>query len=165
MQMMACSVLLAALSILPYDGQTGGRSEADAELDKERSMRMATILGFAVDAKRDARWECMLKIAEMNLCRAACIQGWKVEIIVCTHQAVSASVRLVGLKHVLGHHSVCCHGVGPMQCSCVACGFMRGYQGMFPYPFGEAGLPGGCGNLPVDSSCTTTALRCVFPLM
>eukprot|EP00891_Asterochloris_glomerata_P003711 jgi/Astpho2/3711/Aster-04897 len=55
MQMMACSVLLAALSILPYDGQTGGRSEADAELDKERSMRMATILGFAVDAKRDAR--------------------------------------------------------------------------------------------------------------
>lgn len=77
MQMMACSVLLAALSILPYDGQTGGRSEADAELDKERSMRMATILGFAVDAKRDARWECMLKIAEMILCRAACIQGWK----------------------------------------------------------------------------------------
>ena len=72
MQMMACSVLLAALSILPYDGQTGGRSEADAELDKERSMRMATILGFAVDAKRDARWECMLRNTDVRCCWAAC---------------------------------------------------------------------------------------------
>ena len=73
--MMACSVLLAALSILPYDGQTGGHSEADAELDKERSMRMATILGFAVDAKRDARWECMLRNTDMIFCRAACTYG------------------------------------------------------------------------------------------
>ncbi|KAK9824579.1 hypothetical protein WJX72_011465 [[Myrmecia] bisecta] len=55
LQMMACSVLLAALSILPYDQIDRRRTEAEAEQDKDRSVRMATILGFSVDAKRDAR--------------------------------------------------------------------------------------------------------------
>lgn len=63
MQMMACSVLLAALSILPYDSGAPGRSEADVELDRDRSMRMATILGFVVDAKRDSRWGQWLLLA------------------------------------------------------------------------------------------------------
>ena len=102
---MACSVLLAALSILPYDGQTGGRSEADAELDKERSMRMATILGFAVDAKRDARWECMPEHRHESLQgsmhTSLCSQ---VAIVVCTHHAASTSVRIVALTHALGQH-------------------------------------------------------------
>ena len=103
---MACSVLLAALSILPYDGQTGGRSEADAELDKERSMRMATILGFAVDAKRDARWACTLKTTDTKFPTGQ-MHTWlrsKVAIIVCAHPAASTSVRIVALKHAPGHH-------------------------------------------------------------
>ena len=55
-QMMATSVLLAALSILPYEHKDKDRSEADSELEKERSVRMATILGFSVDTKRNARY-------------------------------------------------------------------------------------------------------------
>lgn len=54
-QLMATSVLLAALSILPYEHKDKDRSEADSELEKERSVRMATILGFSVDTKRNAR--------------------------------------------------------------------------------------------------------------
>ena len=53
---MATSVLLAALSILPYEHRDKDRTEADSELEKERSLRMATILGFSVDTKRNARW-------------------------------------------------------------------------------------------------------------
>ena len=52
---MATSVLLAALSILPYEHRDKDRTEADSELEKERSVRMATILGFSVDTKRNAR--------------------------------------------------------------------------------------------------------------
>lgn len=44
-QLMATSVVLAALSIPPYESS---RSENEAELDRERSMRMANILGFSV---------------------------------------------------------------------------------------------------------------------
>lgn len=55
-QQMATSVLLAALSILPYEHRDKDRTEADSELEKERSVRMATILGFSVDTKRNARW-------------------------------------------------------------------------------------------------------------
>ncbi|KAK9833458.1 hypothetical protein WJX81_007146 [Elliptochloris bilobata] len=54
-QMMASSVLLAALSILPYSAVDAARSEAEAELEKDRSMRVANLLGFSVDARRDAR--------------------------------------------------------------------------------------------------------------
>ena len=54
-QQMATSVLLAALSILPYEHRDKDRTEADSELEKERSVRMATILGFSVDTKRNAR--------------------------------------------------------------------------------------------------------------
>eukprot|EP00198_Chlamydomonas_reinhardtii_P004079 XP_001693415.1 eukaryotic initiation factor [Chlamydomonas reinhardtii] len=60
-QQMATAVLLAALAILPYErsntpGARGAPSDAvAAEQEKERANRMATILGFAVDAKKDAR--------------------------------------------------------------------------------------------------------------
>ncbi|GLI66197.1 hypothetical protein VaNZ11_009962 [Volvox africanus] len=62
-QQMATSVLLAALAILPYERgpvaamRTGAATSdaAAAEQEKERANRMATILGFAVDAKKDAR--------------------------------------------------------------------------------------------------------------
>lgn len=54
-QLMATSVLLAALSILPYEHRDKDRTEADSELEKERSVRMATILGFSVNTKQNAR--------------------------------------------------------------------------------------------------------------
>ena len=54
-QLMATSVLLAALSILPYEHRDKDRTEADSELEKERSTRMATILGFSVNTKQNAR--------------------------------------------------------------------------------------------------------------
>jgi len=44
----ARSVLLAALSILPYSAVDAARSEAEAELEKDRSMRVANLLGFSV---------------------------------------------------------------------------------------------------------------------
>jgi len=51
-QNMACAVLLAALSILPYDQKD---SYGDNAQERDRSARMAAILGFTVDHKRDAR--------------------------------------------------------------------------------------------------------------
>jgi translation initiation factor 3 subunit A len=48
-QMMATSVVLATLSILPYDRQQFGRvDEPSHEQEKERTIRMANILGFSV---------------------------------------------------------------------------------------------------------------------
>jgi translation initiation factor 3 subunit A len=55
-QMMACSVVLAALSIIPYDPADSFRTEAEAELDKDRSVRMAVILGFTVVRFTAVRW-------------------------------------------------------------------------------------------------------------
>lgn len=62
-QQMGTAVMLAALAILPYDrpapgARPAGAAASDAvvaEQEKERANRMATILGFAVDAKKDAR--------------------------------------------------------------------------------------------------------------
>ena len=42
---MACSVLLAALAIPPYDET---QTEGEAELQRERSARMASILGIVL---------------------------------------------------------------------------------------------------------------------
>lgn len=48
LQMMACSVLLATLSILPYDAKAQQHDEFAVEQEKERIMRMANILGLIV---------------------------------------------------------------------------------------------------------------------
>lgn len=45
-QQLSCNVLLAALSILPYDAPELARTEAEIEQERERSLRMASILGF-----------------------------------------------------------------------------------------------------------------------
>ena len=45
-------MLLAALSILPYSAVDSARSEAEAELEKDRSMRVANLLGFSVARPR-----------------------------------------------------------------------------------------------------------------
>lgn len=47
-QGMASSVLLAGLAIPPYDAASSAQGDAAAELEHERSMRMASILGFTV---------------------------------------------------------------------------------------------------------------------
>ena len=47
-QQLACNVLLSALSILPYEPVDFARTENDLEIEKDRSMRMASILGFKV---------------------------------------------------------------------------------------------------------------------
>lgn len=47
-QGMASSVLLAGLAIPPYDAASSAQGDAAAELEHERSMRMASILGFNV---------------------------------------------------------------------------------------------------------------------
>jgi hypothetical protein len=48
-QMMATSVVLATLSILPYERALFGRTDdLSHEQEKERTIRMATILGFTV---------------------------------------------------------------------------------------------------------------------
>lgn len=51
-QQLSCNVLLSALSILPYDPVDFARTEAELEIEKDRSMRMATILGFKVVSTR-----------------------------------------------------------------------------------------------------------------
>ena len=48
LKLMASSVLLATLSILPYDRQERHQDEMQVEQEKERIVRMANILGFAV---------------------------------------------------------------------------------------------------------------------
>ncbi len=47
-QMMACSTLLAALAIRPYDATVVGLGEEAQAQDADRRLRMATILGFTV---------------------------------------------------------------------------------------------------------------------
>ncbi|EIE20453.1 hypothetical protein COCSUDRAFT_30620 [Coccomyxa subellipsoidea C-169] len=54
-QTLAANVLLSAMAIPPFGAADLARSEAAAEQEKERSMRMANLLGFSVDAKRDMR--------------------------------------------------------------------------------------------------------------
>ena len=55
-QMLAGNVLLSALAISPYSAADSVRSEADAEQEKERSARMANLLGFTVVRARPPTW-------------------------------------------------------------------------------------------------------------
>ncbi|XP_066305887.1 eukaryotic translation initiation factor 3 subunit A-like [Miscanthus floridulus] len=54
LQLIASSVLLAALSVAPYD-QKYGASHFEAENEKERNMRMANLVNFSLDSKRENR--------------------------------------------------------------------------------------------------------------
>ena len=48
MHQLSCNVLLSALSIMPYQAPEVANADADSDLEKERALRMATILGFKV---------------------------------------------------------------------------------------------------------------------
>lgn len=54
LQLMASSVLLAAISVTPYDHRHGA-PHFEIENEKERSLKMASLLGFSLDPKRDSR--------------------------------------------------------------------------------------------------------------
>ncbi|XP_042491629.1 eukaryotic translation initiation factor 3 subunit A-like [Macadamia integrifolia] len=54
LQLIASSVVLAALSVTPYD-HTHGASHLELENEKERNLRMASLIGFNLDPKRESR--------------------------------------------------------------------------------------------------------------
>ncbi|XP_064998794.1 eukaryotic translation initiation factor 3 subunit A-like [Musa acuminata AAA Group] len=54
LQLIASSVLLAALSVTPYD-QKHGASHLELENDKERNLRMASLINFTLDHKGESR--------------------------------------------------------------------------------------------------------------
>ncbi|XP_077222344.1 eukaryotic translation initiation factor 3 subunit A-like [Tasmannia lanceolata] len=53
LQLIASSVLLAALAVTPYDHKYGA-SHLELENEKERNLRMASLIGFSLDTKRDS---------------------------------------------------------------------------------------------------------------
>ena len=54
MQLMASAVVLSTLAVAPYDRRHGA-AHFELELEKDRNLRMANLLGFSLDAKRDTR--------------------------------------------------------------------------------------------------------------
>ncbi|RZC89102.1 hypothetical protein C5167_030798 [Papaver somniferum] len=54
LQLIASSVVLAALSVTPYDHGYGA-SHLELDNEKERNLRMANLIGFSLDPKRDSR--------------------------------------------------------------------------------------------------------------
>jgi translation initiation factor 3 subunit A len=54
LQLIASSVVLAALSVPPHD-RTHGASHLELEHEKERNLRMANLIGFNLDTKSDSR--------------------------------------------------------------------------------------------------------------
>lgn len=54
LQLIASSVVLAALSVAPYDN-THGASHSELENEKERNLRMSNLIGFNLDPKSDSR--------------------------------------------------------------------------------------------------------------
>ncbi|KAK9102806.1 hypothetical protein Sjap_020060 [Stephania japonica] len=56
LQLIASSVVLAALAVTPYDHMHGA-SHMELEKEKERNLRMASLMGFSLDPKRESREE------------------------------------------------------------------------------------------------------------
>ncbi|CAK9275979.1 unnamed protein product [Sphagnum jensenii] len=54
LQLMASSVLLATLAVTPYDCKHGAH-HFELEMEKDRNIRMANLLGFILDPKKDSR--------------------------------------------------------------------------------------------------------------
>jgi translation initiation factor 3 subunit A len=54
LQLIASSVVLAALSVPPHD-RTHGASHLELEHEKERNLRMANLIGFNLETKSDSR--------------------------------------------------------------------------------------------------------------
>ncbi|KAJ6826064.1 eukaryotic translation initiation factor 3 subunit A-like [Iris pallida] len=54
LQLIASSVLLAALSVTPYDHKHGA-SHLELENEKERNLRMSSLIGFILEPKKESR--------------------------------------------------------------------------------------------------------------
>lgn len=54
LQLIASSVVLAALSVPPHD-RTQGASHLELEHEKERNLRMANLIGFNLESKPESR--------------------------------------------------------------------------------------------------------------
>lgn len=65
LQLIASSVLLAALSVAPYDKKYGA-SHLETENEKERNMRMANLVNFSLDSKRENREMVCSPSCELN---------------------------------------------------------------------------------------------------
>jgi translation initiation factor 3 subunit A len=64
LQLLASSVLLAALSVTPYDNKYGA-SHLELENEKERGLRMANLVNFSLDSKRENREMVSYKLFSM----------------------------------------------------------------------------------------------------
>ncbi|URD75812.1 hypothetical protein MUK42_10299 [Musa troglodytarum] len=69
LQLIASSVLLAALSVTPYD-QKHGASHLELENDKDRNLRMASLINFTLDHKGESREMLSRSSLLMELVRA-----------------------------------------------------------------------------------------------
>ena len=54
LQLIASSVVLAALSVMPYDRIHSG-SHSDLENEKDRNLKMANLIGFNLESKLESR--------------------------------------------------------------------------------------------------------------
>eukprot|EP00897_Mesotaenium_endlicherianum_P001035 jgi/Mesen1/10932/ME000095S10273 len=64
LQLMASSVVLATLTVTPYDKKYGAH-HYELELEKDRNIRMANLLGFTVDPKKESK-EVLSRAALMS---------------------------------------------------------------------------------------------------
>lgn len=62
LQLIASSVVLASLSVLPYDHKHGA-SHLELQNEKDRNSRMANLIGFNVDAKLESGEAVMRYVA------------------------------------------------------------------------------------------------------
>ena len=69
---MESSVLLTAIFVMPYDHKHGAH-HFELENEKERSLRMASILGFSLDPKNDTKeMVCYSKRLEYDVVSSIC---------------------------------------------------------------------------------------------
>lgn len=118
---MASCVLLSALAIPPYDKASGAMTDAQTELEHERSMRMAAILGFSVVRRvpRLRRIHTLTAVTSRHRMPGCCKLLKKLEgdelrrRRSCRHSA-DASCRVVvslqdakqGVRNLLSRHSL-----------------------------------------------------------
>ncbi|KAG0494571.1 hypothetical protein HPP92_005565 [Vanilla planifolia] len=74
LQLLASSVLLAALSVTPYD-HLHGSSHVEIENEKKRNLRMASLISFNVDPKKKPEKCCLAKHSSQN-CILESFQTW-----------------------------------------------------------------------------------------
>ncbi|KAL0534808.1 hypothetical protein IC582_029102 [Cucumis melo] len=88
LQLIASSVILAALAVSPYDSKHGA-SHLELEHEKERNLRMANLIGFSLDSKLESRDV----LSRANLLSELVSKG----VLSCTIQEVK------DLYHLLEH--------------------------------------------------------------